>query len=219
MKKIKKNKERPLECILLGAGGHAMVVKALADTKGIPIVGVSDPRFNSVGVSEWQGLRVVSDEYIMSQLNKGEIGLLNGIGHLPHGESRQNIQKNFMNAGFYFPPCIHPSAWVSDDAILEPGCQIMAGAIIQPGCKIGVGSIINTRASIDHECIIGDHVHIAPGAILCGNVTIKDEAFVASGAVVVQNVCVGSGSIIGAGTTLRRDLLDKCIFLGNEKSQ
>ena len=99
----------------------------------------------------------------MSQVDKSKTGLLNGIGHLPHGENRQNIQKDFMNAGFYFPPCVHPSAWVCNDAELETGCQIMAGAIIQPGCKIVIGSIINTRVPIDHEGAIGYNVHIALG--------------------------------------------------------
>ena len=148
------------------------------------------------------------------QQESKKIGLINGIGQLPRCKARKNIQLKFMIAGFYFPPCVHPSAWVCDDAKLGEGCQIMAGAIVQPGCEIGIGSIINTKASIDHDCTIGDHVHIAPGATLCGNITAGEGAFIASGAVVIQNINIGCDAILGAGATLVNDLKDRSCIIG-----
>ena len=206
--------ELPTEFIILGAGGHALVLKALANAAGMSVVGVSDPRLHVADVAQWQGLPVFSDDGILEQEDSEKIGLLNGIGQLPRCKARKNIQLKFMVAGFYFPPCVHPSAWVCDDAKLGEGCQIMAGAIVQPGCEIGIGSIINTKASIDHDCTIGDHVHIAPGATLCGNITAGEGAFIASGAVVIQNINIGCDSILGAGATLVNDLKDRTCFIG-----
>ena len=206
--------ELPTEFIILGAGGHALVLKALADAAGMSVIGVSDPVLYAAGVPQWHGLPVFGDDEILEQQDSEKIGLINGIGQLPRSKARKNIQLKFMIAGFYFPPCVHPSAWVCDDAKLGVGCQIMAGAIVQPGCEIGVGSIINTKASIDHDCTIGDHVHIAPGATLCGNVTAGEGAFIASGAVVIQNINIGYDAILGAGATLVNDLKDRTCFIG-----
>ena len=38
----------------------------------------------------------------------------------------------------------------------------MAGTVIQCDTNIGMITIINTCASIDHDCNIGDHIHVAP---------------------------------------------------------
>ncbi len=32
--------------------------------------------------------------------------------------------------------------------------------------------IINTRASVDHDCELGDFVHVGPGAVITGSVTV-----------------------------------------------
>ena len=214
---MKGMRKSPTDFILLGAGGHALVLKALADAAGMSIVGVSDAVLQAAGAVHWKGLPVFSDDEILEKQDLEKVGLINGIGQLPRSNARKDIQLKFMIAGFYFPPCVHPSAWVCDDAKLGAGCQIMAGAIVQPGCEIGVGSIVNTKASIDHDCTIGDHVHIAPGATLCGNVTAGEGAFIASGAVVIQNINIGSEAIVGSGATLVNDLKDKTYFVGATK--
>jgi acetyltransferase EpsM len=42
---------------------------------------------------------------------------------------------------------------------------------------VGKNVIINTSCIIEHECFLGDTVHIAPGAVLAGNVTIGERTF------------------------------------------
>lgn len=212
-------RELPAELIIVGAGGHALVLKALADVLGLTLVGASDPALYAAGISNWQGLPIISDDDILTQKDPQKTGLINGIGQLPRGRLRKKIQQKFMQAGFYFPPCIHPAAWVSKDAILGEGCQVMAGAIVQPGCKIGTGSIINTKASIDHDCTIGDNVHIAPGATLCGSVMVGEDAFIASGATVIQNIEIGSAAFLSAGATLTTHLKAKTCFGGRTQSK
>jgi len=49
---------------------------------------------------------------------------------------------------------------------------------------------------------LGEGVHIAPGAILCGGVRIAARAMVGAGAVIAPNIQVGEGAIIGAGASV-----------------
>ena len=77
-------------------------------------------------------------------------------------------------------------------------------------------SVVNIGAIIEHDCSIGDHAHIAPGAILCGGVHAADGVFIGSGAVVLENTRLGANSILAAGVTLRKDLAENEVFYGHQ---
>ena len=87
--------------------------------------------------------------------------------------------------------------------------QIMAGAIIQSGTALGRDAIINTCARVDHDCRIGDHVHVAPGATLSGGVVIGAGSHIGVAAAVIQSVSIGRNCLIGAGTVVLRDVPDE----------
>ena len=79
---------------------------------------------------------------------------------------------------------IHPSAVISASVKMGDGVMIAANATLNPMVEIGRGVICNTSTSIDHECIIGDFCHIAPGAVLCGNVQIGRSSFIGANSVI-----------------------------------
>ena len=90
---------------------------------------------------------------------------------------------------------IHRHAIVYTKNIGE-GTVIMAGAIIQPHVKIGRHVIINTGATVDHDCIIEDYAHIAPGAHLCGNVRIGEGALIGVGVGIEPCVTIPAWSVV-----------------------
>lgn len=110
---------------------------------------------------------------------------------------------------------VHPRAFVAGDAIVGKGCQILALAAVCSGAKLGASVIVNTKASIDHDCIIGDGVHVAPGATVAGQVQIDDFAFIGAGAVVLPNLHIGVGAIVGAGAVVTRNVAPGDTVIGN----
>ncbi len=206
------NATRPL--VLLGAGGHARVLAALARAAGHPILGVCDPALAENAVSSWEELDVLGNDYALDQLAPHCVTLMLGVGQLAAGTLRQRLYAAWRARGYDFPTLVHPTAWVAPGVVLGDGVQVMAGAIIQPGCEIGENSIVNTRAGIDHDCRIGRNVHVAPGVTLCGSVTVEDGAFIGAGATVIQGVRIGACAVVGAGVTLVRDLTPKTTMLG-----
>lgn len=72
--------------------------------------------------------------------------------------------------------------------------------------RIGKGCIINTCSSVDHDCNVGDYVHIAVGSHLCGNVTVGNGTWVGAGAIVSNNVSICSQCMIGAGTVIVKNI-------------
>jgi sugar O-acyltransferase (sialic acid O-acetyltransferase NeuD family) len=135
-----------------------------------------------------------------------------GIGH---NGIRSKVQKNLVQ--FLGMPinAIHPSAVISASVELGKGVMIAANATINPVVTIGQGVICNTSCSIDHECAIEDFVHIAPGAVLCGNVKVGAGTFVGANTVVKQGITIGKNVTIGAGSVIIRDVPDNLTVVGN----
>ncbi|MGN6830474.1 acetyltransferase [Paucibacter sp. M5-1] len=195
-----------LPLVLIGAGGHAKVVLSLARALGRDVVGVCDPALAREGATTWRGIRVLGDDEALSAFDVKRVGLLNGIGQVPHGTVRQAIHDQWTSKGFLFVALAHPRAVVDPTARLGHGAQVMAGVIVQADVTIGASTIVNTGAHIDHDCRIGDHVHVAPGAVLCGGVDVGAGSFLGAGCVVLQQVTVGASAIVSAGTVLARAL-------------
>jgi acetyltransferase-like isoleucine patch superfamily enzyme len=68
---------------------------------------------------------------------------------------------------------------------------------------------------VDHECVLGDGVHIAPGAVLCGCVNVADNAMIGANAVVLPRLRIGRNAVVGAGAVVTRDVPDDSIVAGN----
>ena len=72
----------------------------------------------------------------------------------------------------------------------------------------------HTRAVVEHDCLIGEHVHLASGVVLCGNVQIGAETHVGAGATVIQGIRIGANVCIGAGSVVLRDIPDGAKVVG-----
>lgn len=65
---------------------------------------------------------------------------------------------------------------------------------------------VNTCCSIDHDCIIGEYVHVSVGAHVCGTVKIGDRTWIGAGSTIINNVDVCSDCTIGAGAVVIQNI-------------
>ena len=96
------------------------------------------------------------------------------------------------------PVIIHPSAWVSQEALIGDGTVIMPGAVVRGSAKIGKHVIVNSGAVVEHDCVLEDFVHIAPGAHLCGNVHVGEGTLVGVGVGIAPNTTIPPWSLVKA---------------------
>ncbi|HWI26943.1 MAG TPA: acetyltransferase [Stellaceae bacterium] len=201
--------------IIIGGGGHGRVILDALLCVSAPVIGIVDPDPGVAGNLP-RGVPWLGGEEVLLRYPPETHRLANGIGGI--GEPRRHAAfERFVAAGYGFVGVRHPSATVACDVALADGCQIMAGAVVQTGAKIGANAIVNTRASVDHDCIVGEHCHVAPGAVLCGDVTVGAGTHVGAGAVVIQGVRVGRFSIIGAGAVILSDVPDHMVVVSERK--
>ncbi|NTY01067.1 NeuD/PglB/VioB family sugar acetyltransferase [Deinococcus sp. JMULE3] len=183
------------ELHVIGAGGHAKVLVALARAAGERVVGVWDDR----GEGEVLGAAVLGR--VEDLPDRVGVRAVVAVGS---NAARLRLAGLFRNVSW--AALVHPAAWVAPGARLGPGCVVMAGAVVQPDACLGAQVIVNTLAGVDHDGLLEDGVHVAPGTRLAGNVTLREGAFLGVGAACVPGVTVGAWATVGAGAVVTRDV-------------
>lgn len=187
---------------LIGAGGHAKVVRDILDACNIPFSGVVTDNLKEVTFMEKKILHSMD-------------GVDEAIICVGNNRTRKKLAEELSQQGVTFGMGIHPSVIMSKYASVDEGTVIMQGVVIQSCAKIGKHCIVNTSASIDHDNVLGDFVHISPHATLCGEVEVGEGTWIGAGTVVKQCVKIGKWSIIGAGSVVVNDIPDGVLAYGN----
>jgi acetyltransferase EpsM len=187
--------------IVFGAGGHGMVVAETIELMGDEVVCFWD---DDQSKKSCNGYMVVNHENVFTE----DLEVVIAIGN---NEVRKRIAaKGLKNDN----PVIHPAALISRSARIAAGTMVLPGVIVNAQASIGKYCILNTNSSVDHECVIGDFVHIAPGVALAGNVEVGEGSLIGMGAVVLPHVKIGSWCKIGAGAVVIEDVPDGKTVIG-----
>ena len=194
---------------ILGCGGHARVVSDTAEFLGWESIEFFDDAWPNVqSISKWP----VSGDTInlLKNIEKFD-GVIVAIGD---NDIRQSKINELNEAGALIVSLVHPTATVSRYAHIGKGVVAFAGVIVNAGAIIRDGTILNTGCSIDHDCILGECVHISPGARLAGNVNVGRCTWIGIGACVKQAINIGSSVKVGAGAAVVSNIASDIIVVG-----
>ena len=205
----------PTDLIIWGAKGHAKVLREFMPAQNFRIVGLVDNDPNVV--PPFPDAPVLHGKAGLAEFLAQRSRTISGIVAVGgfRGRDRIEIQGIMAALGINVVGAIHPSAYVARDAVLGTGSQALAHASVGAEARIGAACILNTSCSVDHECVLGDGVHIAPGAILAGCVVIGDGSFIGPGAVVAAGTAIGADTIVGAGSVVVSSLPSMVVAYGN----
>lgn len=194
---------------IIGAGGHGRVVADCAAAAGWTSISFFDDRYpDSNETAIWP---ILGNPHTLLNSVPRFDGVIVAIGN---GAARLAWHEKLDQAGAVLVNVIHPRSCVSPHAQLGRGVVVAPGAIINIGASISDAAIINTAASVDHDCNIGEAVHVAPGAHMSGNVTIGRLSWIGAGAVIRQGVNIGARTMIGAGAVVVTDLGSDVVAIG-----
>jgi sugar O-acyltransferase (sialic acid O-acetyltransferase NeuD family) len=148
-----------------------------------------------------------------------EMSFVVGIGE---SSIRKAVARRFRDQ-LRFTNLIHPSATfgVAQRVVLDSciGTIVAAGARFTSGISIGDFCIFNQNTTIAHDSVVGDFVHIAPGANVSGNVHLQDGCWIGAGAVINQGnpsskLTVGYNTVVGSGAVVANDCDSNAVYVG-----
>ena len=193
-----------------------MVVSEILVSQRKSVIALFDNDLNARSVIEGVALfheRSGFQTWRKSQNSLDDVKFLIAIGR--NGADRLMLSDYLQSQGIAPGILIAKSAAVSPSASIKDGSQILEGAIVAARASIGRQCIVNNGAQVDHESVIGDGVHLAPGAILCGCVEVGNSAFLGAGCVILPRIKVGDSAIIGAGAVVTKDVPPNAVVVGN----
>lgn len=199
------------QVFLFGAGGHGRAVAEVIRREGrCQVVSVldDDPRSSPPpGLGELAGGRECLQQLAGQGVRAGVIAIGNNA-------DRELVSTLVVAAGLSLVTVIDPSAVVASDARIGPGSVLMPFSFAGAATSIGRCSIVNTGASVDHDCAVGDFVHIAVGSRLVGGCSVGSRSFIGAGAVLGRPVTLGERVTIGAGSAVIDDVSDGVVAVG-----
>ncbi|MFK5970903.1 MAG: UDP-3-O-(3-hydroxymyristoyl)glucosamine N-acyltransferase [Candidatus Marithrix sp.] len=129
------------------------------------------------------------------------------------------------------PPGIHPSAYVSPDAILDDSVYIGPQVVIEAGAKLGKGVEISSGCVIESGVEIGANCQLKANVTLCSGTRLGQRTIIHPGAVIgsdgfgnandngkwvkvpqLGGVLVGNDVEIGSNTTVDKGALEDTII-------
>jgi UDP-N-acetylglucosamine acyltransferase len=78
---------------------------------------------------------------------------------------------------------------------------------------IGSRNYFMQHSHVAHNCVIGDDVILAGGALLAGHVVVQDRAFISGNCLVHQFTRVGALAMMQGGAAISQDLPPFCVAL------
>lgn len=194
------------EIVLIGGGGHAVVVAETARLLGWTIAGLLDDDETPPAAHAFNTPRLGALHDVPQIASRAWILAIGDLARRAALLQRIDLPPA--------PALIHPRALVSPAAEVAHGTWVGPGAVINTLARIGPHAIINSGAIVEHECTIGANAHIAPGAVLGGRVTVGDAALVGLGSRILPGIQVGAGSVVGAGAVVIADVPDATTVIG-----
>ena len=199
---------------IFGTSGMAHEVGDIAWALGLKPIYVAR---NQAEVQDWCFHAPVILEQDVKQY--ADMPYVIGIGE---GGIRKAIAERFKDQ-LRFTNLIHPSATfgLAQREVIESctGSIIAAGVRLTRGISVGDFCIFNQNVTVAHDCIVGNYVHIAPGANVSGNVYLRDGCWVGAGAVINQGsqtkkLEVGVNAVVGSGAVVIDDCDPDAVYVG-----
>ena len=161
--------------LILGAGGYGKTVADVARQLGSydKIAFLDDGKVGQSGV-----LGNCGDVFSLAD---DETDVYPAFGN---NETRMNWIRNLLDNAIPVPTLVHPDSYVSPCAALGIGVTVLPKAVVNTGVTVKNGCIINIGALIDHDSVVEEGCHLAPGAIVKAENRIPAGSKIDSGEVI-----------------------------------
>ena len=159
--------------LILGAGGFGHMIQEMAGLLGYEeAVFLDDAVKGADVVGKCCDYRAFVKEYDTAVAALGDNGM------------RLYWTEKLMEAGYYVPAMIHPTAVISPSAVIGNGTFVMQRAVVNTNTVIEHGVLINSGAVVDHDSYVACGAHVGLNSVVKANCNIESRRKVEAGEVV-----------------------------------
>ena len=196
------------DLIILGAGGTAFDLIDIAIAmnkikKQWNILGLLDDNIELIGRNVYNfpvlGTIAQSEEY-------KDAYFVSSIGDAYRTKLRMIVRKKVPFANERFASLIHPTAIISESAIIEPGAVIYGNVTLSGKVHIGHDVFLCGNTFLGHECVIGNHTLLSVGNYLASDVDVGNCCYLGVGVIVRHQITIGENCLIGVGTKIIKSI-------------
>jgi sugar O-acyltransferase (sialic acid O-acetyltransferase NeuD family) len=196
-----------LEIVLIGGGGHALVVAEAAALVGTRVLGVYDDAPSPVATFRLNIPRLGP----LANATRAPAPAILALGDLA---ARRRILDHLPRSFTWAEPVVHPDAVLHASATLAQGVYIGPRAIVHSFAAVAAHAILNSACLVEHECRVGENTHLAPGTLLGGRVTVGLDTLLGLGSRILPNLSVGDRAVVGGGALVHRCIPDDTTVVG-----
>jgi len=204
--------------LLIGGGGHALsVLEAIFENEALSdfFAKIAFVDRQEMKDNHLLGIPYAGTDADLAMLRREYSHAFISVGSVGNWQRRKSINDIVAENNYYSINIVHPAARLSRFSKYETGVYAGYNAFVNAGCEILGMSILNSGCIVEHDCVVGEYAHVAPGAILCGNVAVGRGAHIGAGSVVLQGVKIGDNALIGAGSVVTRDIPANVVAFGD----
>lgn len=152
--------------------------------------------------------------YCKTLLENGDVFFTYAVHPIEHGKVRIDLYEKLSIPDERLATIIHPSAFISPNAVIGPGCFIMANCYIGPQTTLEKSVYVMANCVIGHNDYISRFCHISAGATISSYVKIGEATDICLAAAVLEKLTIGSFCVIGAKSLLTKDTGDSELYIG-----
>lgn len=137
----------------------------------------------------------------------GDVGMLKSmlsvepvrvIVAITANKDRLKIANAVRGLGGQFANAIHPTAYVSEEAVLGDGTVVTATAVVQPDATVGSHCCLGPGVVVERDAVVGAGSWISAGAVVGPGARVGARAVVGHNAAVGRKAAVGADVEVGA---------------------
>lgn len=156
--------------------------------------------------------KVITFKKVQSEFAKKEIELVIAVGEPFY---RKLLRERVYNADFRLVSLIHPSANISDCAIIGAGTIICYNSSVACDVIIEENVLLQPFTTVGHDSNIKGDTVISSFVGISGGCVIGRETYVGMHVPVKEKATIGEQTIVGMGSVVIRDIPDGVIAMGN----
>jgi len=130
-------------------------------------------------------------------------------------KGKMKVYQYLKGIGGKFTNLIHPSAIVSDQAILGNGVILSPFTIVSSNVTIGDCVTLNSYSAVGHDSMVKTGCTISAHCNVMGNVVLEEGVFLGGSAVIIPKITIQKDAVVGAGSVVIRNVREGITVFGN----